>query len=95
MAGVGGYYWYKQQGKAGNGGAPPPKDEAQNVPAQAEPMMVFKGGDQGFISLLLDKVEVINHNVKRFRFKLPEEESVSGLQVACIPIPRASTRDRG
>jgi cytochrome-b5 reductase len=45
-------------------------------------MLAFRGGDQGFISLLLDKVEVVNHNVKRFRFKLPEDESVSGLAVA-------------
>ena len=44
---------------------------------------VFKGGDQGFVSLLLDKVEDINHNTKRFRFKLPDENDVSGLQVAC------------
>ena len=43
----------------------------------------FKGGDQGFVSLLLDKVEDINHNTKRFRFKLPDENDVSGLQVAC------------
>lgn len=40
------------------------------------------GGDQGFLSLLLDDVEIINHNTKRFRFKLPEEDMVSGLHVA-------------
>ena len=44
---------------------------------------VFKGGDQGFVSLILDNVEEINHNTKRFRFKLPNENDVSGLQVAC------------
>lgn len=44
---------------------------------------VFKGGDQGFVSLLLEQVEDINHNTKRFRFKLPDENDVSGLQVAC------------
>lgn len=40
------------------------------------------GGDQGFISLKLDDVENINHNTKRFRFKLPEDDMVSGLHVA-------------
>lgn len=34
------------------------------------------------MSLLLDDVEIINHNTKRFRFKLPEEDMVSGLHVA-------------
>lgn len=40
------------------------------------------GGDQGFISLVLENVEIINHNTKKFRFKLPEEDQVSGLHVA-------------
>lgn len=41
----------------------------------------FTGGEQGFVSLLLSEVENINHNTKRFRFKLPEEDMVSGLTV--------------
>lgn len=40
------------------------------------------GGDQGFVSLLLEEVEIVNHNTKRFRFKLPEDDMVSGLHVA-------------
>jgi cytochrome-b5 reductase len=40
------------------------------------------GGDQGWISLKLDKVEIINHNTKKLRFALPEEDAVSGLHVA-------------
>lgn len=40
------------------------------------------GGDQGFVSLKLEDVEIINHNTKKFRFKLPEEDMVSGLNVA-------------
>ena len=43
----------------------------------------FTGGDQGFVSLKLDSVETINHNVKRFRFALPESDMESGLAVAC------------
>lgn len=40
------------------------------------------GGDQGFISLVLENVEIVNHNTKKFRFKLPEEDQTSGLHVA-------------
>ena len=42
----------------------------------------FTGGDQGFISLKLDSIENINHNTKKFRFALPEEDQVSGLKIA-------------
>ncbi len=42
----------------------------------------FTGGEQGFISLKLESVENINHNTKKFRFALPEEDQVSGLKVA-------------
>lgn len=42
----------------------------------------FTGGEQGFISLKLDSVENVNHNTKKFRFSLPEEDQVSGLQIA-------------
>ncbi|KAH9894532.1 ferredoxin reductase-like protein [Xylariomycetidae sp. FL2044] len=42
----------------------------------------FTGGDQGFISLLLKDVEIINHNTKKFIFHLPEDDMVSGLDVA-------------
>jgi cytochrome-b5 reductase len=40
------------------------------------------GGEQGFVSLKLAEVQDVNHNTKRFRFKLPEEDMVSGLKVA-------------
>jgi hypothetical protein len=42
----------------------------------------FTGGDQGFLSLKLEDVEIVNHNTKKFRFKLPEDDQVSGLEVA-------------
>jgi cytochrome-b5 reductase len=44
--------------------------------------VAFTGGDQGFLSLVLDKVELVNHNTKKFTFRLPEDEMVSGLHVA-------------
>lgn len=42
----------------------------------------FTGGEQGWVSLELENVENVNHNTKKFRFKLPEEDDVSGLAVA-------------
>jgi cytochrome-b5 reductase len=42
----------------------------------------FTGGDQGWVGLRLESVENYNHNTKKFRFKLPEDDQVSGLQVA-------------
>ncbi|RKU44566.1 NADH-cytochrome b5 reductase [Coniochaeta pulveracea] len=52
------------------------------------------GGDQGFVSLLLEDIEIINHNTKRFRFKLPEEDQVSGL-TACSAILTKFTPEGG
>ncbi|KAK3394388.1 hypothetical protein B0H63DRAFT_407620 [Podospora didyma] len=46
------------------------------------PKKALTGGDQGFVSLKLEEVENINHNTKRFRFKLPEDDMVSGLVTA-------------
>jgi len=82
-AGVGGWYMMNRGGAVAD--APPSKDEAQNIPAQAGDRAVkcFKGGDQGFVSLVLQDIQEINHNTKRLRFHLPEEDSVSGLNVAC------------
>jgi cytochrome-b5 reductase len=51
--------------------------------ASKEPKKTFTGGDQGFIDLKLEDVQNINHNVKRFRFELPDKDAVSGLTVAC------------
>lgn len=70
-----GGYWYLS-----SSGVP----ASQSVPkSTATPSLAFKGGDQGFVSLVLEEVENINHNTKRFRFKLPEADNVSGLHVAC------------
>ena len=38
--------------------------------------------------LVLDKVDTINHNTKKFRFKLKEDDSVSGLNVASALITK-------
>jgi cytochrome-b5 reductase len=78
------------------GRSTPPPSSPANVPTSASTegdtdkangakmgaRVAFTGGDQGFLSLVLDKVETVNHNTKKFMFKLPEEDMVSGLHVA-------------
>ncbi|KAF2139924.1 uncharacterized protein K452DRAFT_299901 [Aplosporella prunicola CBS 121167] len=92
-AGFGGYYYLNQGERGANRerlgdqsaaqGSPASKTEEQNIPSTTgKPMMAFTGGDQGFISLKLESVEQLNHNTKKFRFHLPEEDSVSGLHIA-------------
>lgn len=78
----GGYYYYSTQG------APKEAKGAAIVAPKGEPKKVFTGGDQGFVSLVLDKVENINDNTKLFRFKFPEPDQVSGLAVASALITK-------
>ena len=77
--GAGYLYFTRGQGTA----AEASEKAEQNVPAQtSEPSKIFIGGDQGFLPLALDKIEEINHNTKRFRFKFEDAEAVSGLTIA-------------
>lgn len=79
-------YWYYNQGD----NAEKLKEAAKEAEAKAKKAVgsatpaksAFTGGDQGFISLKLESVENINHNTKKFRFALPEDDQVSGLRVA-------------
>ncbi|CRK33968.1 hypothetical protein BN1723_018534, partial [Verticillium longisporum] len=57
------------------------KDAAADL-TNATTKKALNGVDQGFVSLALENVEIVNHNTKRFRFKLPEDDQVSGLSVA-------------
>ena len=50
--------------------------------ASSEPKKAFTGGEQGWLSLKLEDVELVNHNTKRLRLRLPEDDMVSGLHVA-------------
>ncbi|KAK5121170.1 NADH-cytochrome b5 reductase [Meristemomyces frigidus] len=99
----GGYYYYTstspvaQHGsvnESGGHGQPASKTEEQNIPAKTgagtgvAPSKCFKGGDQGFVSLVLDHVENINHNTKKFRFKLDSEDAVSGLPITSALITK-------
>jgi cytochrome-b5 reductase len=58
------------------------KEKAADAAGSANLKKTFTGGDQGFISLRLERIENVNHNTKKFRFALPDEDAVSGLQVA-------------
>lgn len=72
-------------GNAPTGNAPPSAD-AKTIPGQsgASAKKAFTGGDQGFVSLVLEKSEIVNHNTKKLTFKLPESDMESGLPVACM-----------
>ena len=76
-AGLGGYQLYLLQ-RGGGAAHTEALDSASSANKKA-----FTGGDQGFLSLKLDSVETVNHNVKKFRFALPESDMESGLSVAC------------
>ncbi|KAI1503011.1 hypothetical protein F5X99DRAFT_140008 [Biscogniauxia marginata] len=76
VAGAGYYFLGTSSGQKAEGKA---KAAIANAGA---PKKTFTGGDQGFVSLLLKDVEVINHNTKKLIFKLPEDDQVSGLPVA-------------
>jgi hypothetical protein len=75
-ASAGGYYYYTNV------------YDSKLSKASTEPASkVFTGGDQGFVSLRLDKIETVNHNTKRFRFVFDDPEAVSGLTIACEELP--------
>lgn len=82
---TGGYFYLRRQNPIeGPNAAKQAVSEA--VGAAAKP--AFTGGDQGFISLVLDKTEIVNHNTKRLTFKLPEPDMVSGMPVASAVITK-------
>lgn len=51
------------------------------------PPKVF-GGGPAFVSLPLESAELVNHNTKKLRFKLPTPDSVSGLPLGCKSISK-------
>ncbi|KAF2231332.1 putative NADH-cytochrome b5 reductase [Viridothelium virens] len=50
-------------------------------PAVGKPGKVFNGMGSSWVELKLAESEDINHNVKRLRFKFPNDEDTSGLSV--------------
>lgn len=80
----GGYYYYSQGDNASKikDAAKDAEAKAKRAIGQGQAKDALTGGDQGFIGLRLESVETVNHNTKKFRFALPEEDQVSGLHVA-------------
>jgi cytochrome-b5 reductase len=37
----------------------------------------------GFVDFRLESSEMVNHNVKRLRFELPDKDAVTGMQPIC------------
>ncbi|EXJ89835.1 cytochrome-b5 reductase [Capronia epimyces CBS 606.96] len=69
--------------------APKPSDDAKyGAQKVGETSKAFTGGDQGFVDLKLAEVILYNHNTKRFKFELPEQDQVSGLSVASAVITK-------
>ena len=69
--------------KMRNAGAVEPDEARNHKPVDlltvAKTKKALTGGDQGFVSLELQKVDDVNHNTKLFRFALPEDDMVSGV----------------
>lgn len=85
VLGGGGYYAYSSGQVKSAVGSTGTKAK-QLVGSVSKP--AFTGGDQGFISLKLEEVEIVNHNTKHFRFALPEGDNVSGLKTASALITK-------
>ncbi|KAF2751478.1 ferredoxin reductase-like protein [Sporormia fimetaria CBS 119925] len=83
---AGGYAYLRRQQDAPKSAS----DAAASVKeaVTGPPKVAFKGGDQGFLSLVLEKSELVNHNTKRLIFSLPEEDMESGLPVASAVITK-------
>lgn len=85
LAGAG-YYYYNRDPNQVKNAAKEVESKAKSVVGltkdRSEARAAFTGGNQGFISLKLESTENVNHNTKKFRFALPEEDDISGLNVA-------------
>lgn len=55
---------------------------AVRADSPASPRKAF-GGGPAFLSLPLESAELVNHNTKKLRFRLPEKDAVSGLTLTC------------
>ncbi|KAI9725653.1 MAG: NADH-cytochrome b5 reductase [Chrysothrix sp. TS-e1954] len=92
---AGGYYVYANYlGKAPPVPGVPQVQKGADSSPQENPSQgvteakAFTGGDQGFISLKLEKSEDLSPNTKKLRFALPEAEQVSGLGIASAVVTK-------
>lgn len=85
-----GLYLYMRNKRGAAAGNAPPSAEAGKIPAKtaAPGKPAFTGGEQGFLSLMLEKSELVNHNTKKLTFALPEADMDSGLHVASAVITK-------
>lgn len=81
-AAVAGGAYYFLSGSSSSSSAAQKAEAKVKEAVGAAPKKALTGGDQGFVSLKLEEVEIVNHNTKKLRFKLPEDDMVSGLNVA-------------
>jgi len=86
-AGLTGAYFYMRGGSPTGNAA---TEDANKIAAAtgAVAKKAFTGGEQGFISLVLEKSENLNHNTKKLTFKLPEADMESGLPVQSAVITK-------
>jgi len=89
IGGGGGYYFFVRDPAAASKAEAKLKSAVPGVGVKK----ALTGGEQGFVSLQLDEVENVNHNTKRFRFKLPEEDMVSGLHIASAVLTKFKAPD--
>jgi cytochrome-b5 reductase len=92
IAGGGTYYIFVRDPSAARKAEQKAKDAARSASDAIGGVVGAKkaltGGDQDFVALQLEEVTPVNHNTKRFRFKLPEEDMVSGLHIASAVLTR-------
>ncbi|KAL2270019.1 hypothetical protein VTJ83DRAFT_2203 [Remersonia thermophila] len=74
-----GYYFLGGSSGAAKKAEGKVKDAVAEKLASSEAKKALLGGDQGWVSLKLEDVETLNHNTKRLRFRLPEDDMVSGV----------------
>ena len=84
LGAAGGAYYYVNSSGA---------RKASSAASGGEVKKAFTGGEQGFLSLKLEDVKPISHNTKIFRFKLPEDDQVSGLHVASAILTKYQPTD--
>ncbi|KAJ6440712.1 het-s domain protein [Purpureocillium lavendulum] len=59
----------------------------------ASPRKVF-GGGPALLSLPLESSELVNHNTKKLRFRLPDKDAVSGLALTSAVLTMSWPKDR-
>lgn len=59
----------------------------RTVHAESPAKKIFPGVGPALLSLPLESSELVSHDTKRLRFKLPDDQGVSGLPLTCKSSP--------